>query len=112
MGKVLQIRVIATTWNDDLVEDYWPRLARLSFGLPIKFENHGVLEMVRGLAEGLQFMKWSDARKAAMGPGIEKVAEIRREIEKALSDWNPRQANELSNQLEDALDQLERAYVA
>lgn len=112
MGKVLQIRVMAVTWDEELLEDYWPRLTKLAFSVPIKFENHGVLEMTRGLAEGLEFLKWSDARKRAMGPGIKKVAEIRLELERALADWDPRKANELSNQLEDGLDALERAYVA
>lgn len=111
MGKVLQIRVSAVTWNEDMLEEYWPRLAKLAFSVPIKLESRGVLEMTRALAEGLQFMKWSEARKRAMGPGIKKAAEIRASLEKALADWDPRKANELSNQLEDALDDLERAYV-
>lgn len=111
MGKVVQIRVIAVTWNEDLIEDYWPRVARLAFSVPIKLANHGVLEMVRALSEGLEFEDWSEARKQAMGPGIRKAEQIRVDLEKALADWEPRKANELSNRLEDALDELERAYV-
>lgn len=111
MGKVLQIRVSAVTWNEDLIEDYWPRLAKLAFDVPIKLENHGVLEMVRALFEGLKFAKWPEASKAALGPGIEKAHAIREDLERALSDWNPGKANELSNQLEETLDKLERAYV-
>lgn len=111
MGKVLQIRVIAVTWNDDLVEEDWPRLSQLAFSVPVKLENHGLLEMVRALAEGYRFMSWSDARKAALGPGIEKAADIRARLEKALADWEPRKANELSDELEDTLDALERAFV-
>lgn len=112
MGKVLQIRVIAVTWDDELLEDYWPRLTKLAFSVPIKLEKHGVLEMVRALSEGLEFMKWSEARKTAMGPRIREAARIRSEIERALADWEPRKANELSNQLEDVLDGLERVFVA
>lgn len=111
MGKVLQIRVTAVTWDDELLEDYWPRLTKLAFSVPIKLENHGLLEMVRALSEGLEFMKWSDTRKAALGPGIKEAAHIRSKLEDALADWEPRKANELSNQLEDSLDALERAYV-
>lgn len=112
MGKVLQIRVMAVTWDDELLEDYWPRLAKLAFSVPIKLENKGLLEMVRALGEGLKFMKWSDARKAAMGPGIREAERLREELERALSDWEPRKANDLGNRLEDTLDELERAYVA
>lgn len=109
MGKVLQIRVIATTWDDELVEDYWPRLAQLAFSVPIKLENHGVLEMVRALGEGLRFAKWPAPRKEALAEGIHRAVEIKEELEKALSDWDPRRANELSNELENTLDKLERS---
>lgn len=111
MGKVLQIRVIAVTWNDELLEDYWPRLTRLAFSLPVKLQNHGLLEMVRALSEGLKFMKWSDKRKEIMGPDIEEAEHIRHEIEEALADWQPGKANELSNRLETTLDTLERKFV-
>ena len=112
MGKVLQIRVSAVTWDERLIEDYWPRLSELAFSVPIKLENHGVMEMVRALSEGLQFMAWSDRRKEAMGPGIRECARIRGEIDKALAEWDPRKANDLSNELEDNLDRLERAFVS
>lgn len=111
MGDVLQIRVIAVTWNEDLLEERWPQLSRLAFEVPIKLANHGVLEMTRALAEGLEFMKWSDARKQKLGPGIRKAATIRADLEKALADWEPARANDLSNQLETALDNLEDNFV-
>lgn len=112
MGKALQIRVSAVTWNEDLLEQYWPLLSELAFSVPIKHEKHGVLEMVRALDQGLEFMKWSDARRAAMGPGIREAARLKEELEAALADWQPREANTLSDQLEDVLDQLEQAFVA
>ena len=110
MGKVLQIRVIAETWNKELVEEDWPHISHLAFSLPIKLDNHGVLEMVRALQEGLDFMKWSPERQEALGPGIRECARIRDDLKKALADWDPRKANDLSNSLEDALDRLERAW--
>jgi len=112
MGKALQIRVSAVTWNEDLLEKLWPQLTELAFSVPIKHEKHGVLEMVRALDEGLQFLPWSEARRKALGPGIKKAAQIKAELEEALADWQPRDANKLSDALEDVLDQLERAFVA
>lgn len=111
MGKVLQIRVMAVTWDEDKLEEYWPRVTALAWSVPIKVENHGLLEMVRALAEGLQFMKWPKQRQEAMGPGIKEAASLRNDLEKALADWEPRKANELSDRLEDSLDALERAFV-
>ena len=68
MGKVLQIRVSAVTWNEGLVEEYWPSLVRLAGSVPVKSEERGVLELVRRLDEGLRFMKWSEARKRGWTP--------------------------------------------
>lgn len=112
MGKVLQIRVSAVTWDEDLLEEYWPKLAKLAFGVPIKFANKGLLEMVRGLSEGLEFVKWPGQLKTALAPGIREAAAIRADLEKALADWEPSRANALSDKLEDCLDRLERAYTA
>ena len=112
MGKVLQIRVGVVTWNEDLLEELWPKLAELAFSVPIRHEKRGVLEMVRALDEGLTFMKWPKARQEALGPGIRKAARLKQNLEKALADWRPREANVLSDQLEDVLDQLEQAFVA
>lgn len=112
MGKVLQIRVIAVTWDDELLEEYWPKISKLAFDVPIKLANKGLLEMVRALSEGLEFMKWPDKLKTALGPGIREAASLRTDLEKALADWEPSRANALSDKLEDCLDRLERAYIA
>ena len=112
MGEALQIRVTAETWNEDLLEKLWPRLTELAFSVPIKHEKHGVLEMVRALHDGLQFLPWSEARRKAMGPGIEEAARLKQALENALADWQPREANILSDKLEDVLDTLEKAFVA
>ena len=112
MGEALQIRVTAVTWNEDLLEKLWPKLTELAFSEPIKHEKHGVLEMVRALHEGLQFLPWSEARRKAMGPGIEEAAHLKQALENALADWQPREANILSDKLEDVLDTLEKAFVA
>ena len=112
MGEALQIRVTAVTWNEDLLEKLWPKLTELAFSVPIKHEKHGVLEMVRALHEGLQFLPWSEARRKAMGPGIEEAARLKQALENAMADWQPREANILSDKLEDVLDTLEKAFVA
>lgn len=112
MGNALQIRVTAVTWNEDLLEKLWPKLTELAFSVPIKHEKHGVLEMVRALNDGLQFLPWSEARRKALGPGIQEAARLKQALENALADWQPREANILSDKLEDVLDTLEKAFVA
>lgn len=110
MGKALQIRVSAVTWDEGLVEKLWPQLSDLAFSVPIKHEKHGVLEMVRALHEGLTFMKWSEKRRNTMGPLIQKANTIKMQLEEALADWKAREANGYSDQLEAVLDELERKY--
>lgn len=110
MGRILQIRVTSWTWDEDLVAKAWPRLAELAFSVPLKHEKRGVLEMVNALGDGLSFMKWPEARLAALGPGIAKAVDIKMRIEGALEKWNPREANALSDELETLLDSLEDAY--
>ena len=111
MGRALQIRVSAVTWNEDLLEECWPRLTELAFSVPVSHERRGVLEMVRALDDGLKFLPWSEARRAA-GRGIHKAARLKAELEAALADWDPGKANRLSDQLEDVLDDMEKAFVA
>lgn len=112
MGRALQIRVSAVTWNEDLLEECWPRLTELAFSVPVLHERRGVLEMVRALDDGLKFLPWSEARRAVLGPGIHKAARLKAELEAALADWDPGKANRLSDQLEDVLDDMEKAFVA
>ena len=68
--------------------------------------------LVRALDEGLQFLPWSPARRKALGPGILEAARLKAELEAALAEWQPREANKLSDAIEDVLDQLEKAFVA
>lgn len=108
MGNVLQIRVSAVTWNEDLLEKSWPNLVELAETLPLKFEKRGVLELVDALAQGLRFMDWPDEAKEKLAPGITKAASIKKALEDALAAWDPKEANKRSDELESVLDTLER----
>ncbi len=110
MGKALQIRVSAVTWNEDLVEKMWPQLHEMAFDVPHRHTKKGVMEMVSCLGDGLQFMSWSEQRRLALGTGIEKAVQLAKSIENALADWDPRLANSLSDELEDVLTALENDY--
>ncbi len=111
MGKALQIRVSAVTWNEDLLEKLWPQLSELAFTVPNSHTKRGVIEMVQCLSDGLHYTKWPDERKDKLGPNISKAIDIVNKLESALADWDPREANRLSDQLEDVLNDLERFYI-
>lgn len=110
MGKALQIRVSAVTWDEELPEKLWPRLTELAFSVPLKHEKRGVLEIVRALDDGLKFMDWSHQRRTALGPGIKEAADKKTRLEAALADWDPRTANRISDELEAVLDRLEGVF--
>ncbi len=111
MGKALQIRVSAVTWNEELLKKLWPKLSEFAFSIPHKHPKHGVLEMVQCLGDGLQFMPWTTDRKEKLGPNIIKAVDIMRKLEHALANWNPREAHTLSEELEDILNTLEQDYI-
>lgn len=112
MGKALQIRVSASTWDVELLEKLWPSLYELAKSIPVHQEKEGVFEMVRALDEGLRFMDWPQVRKDRLAAGIHRCAQLKQEIEEALANWDPRTANALSDRLEEELDTLEQASVA
>ncbi|MDR2574263.1 MAG: hypothetical protein LBC94_08010 [Desulfovibrio sp.] len=111
MGKALQIRVSAVTWNEDLPEKLWPKISELAFSVAMQHEKRGVLEMVRALDEGLRFMNWPETLKASINDDIHKAAALKRAVEDALADWKPGLANRLSDELENVLDRMENNIV-
>lgn len=111
MGKVLQVRVSVSTWNEDLVEKSWPNLSELAFSVPIQLSKHGVQELIQGLAGGLNYLDWSDERKKKMGPGINSAEKLYRDLERALANWQIQEANRLTDQIELVLDKLEDNFV-
>lgn len=109
MGRVLQIRVSASTYRDEDVVDAWPRLVALAWPNGVTGpEGGGVLALVSTLDGAWNFAGWKDDIRSKLGSGIQQAAELSSRLQDALAEWNPREANTLSNQLEAALDDLER----
>ncbi len=107
MGKILQIRVSAWTYDEGEVERAWPRLTELAAAVPLKHAKLGVMELVESLDDGLRFMDWPKELKNSIAPGIERAVAVKHQLEGALGDWDPRRANSLSDSLEDILDATE-----
>lgn len=108
MGKVLQIRVSAWTYNEDDVQRTWAGLSALAWPQPARpGEKRGVLELVTALENGLAFEDWSKGVADRLRQGITQAGDIRIRLEQALADWDPREANRLSDVLEDTLSLLE-----
>ncbi len=110
MGKALQIRVSAVTWDEFLPAKLWPQLMELAETIPSSEKKLGVVELVHRLGDGLQFMKWSQERVDALQDNVLLAVKTVKELESALADWDPRKANTLSDSLEDILDTLEANF--
>jgi hypothetical protein len=110
MGRVLQIRVAAQTFRPEDVEETWPTLTNLAWPEPRPADNanRGVLDLADDLLEQLTHGDWPDERKESLRAGIAKAMDIRRRLETALSDWDPKAADRMSYDLEDVLDSLEK----
>lgn len=113
MGRVLQIRVMAYTPDERDVEKRWPRLYALAWEerLPksgLDWRERGVLELVANLADRDGIGLIPEKVSKALGDGFRRAAAVKAELERAVSDWKPADANVLSEKLEDALDELEK----
>ena len=111
MGKILQIRVYAYTYNEEDVRKTWPRLWSLAFeetkpGFP--YEMAGVLELVRALDDLYQFGVMPEAFRTVVASGLPKVVKAVEELQRHLADWNPQAANQASDRIEEGLGELER----
>jgi hypothetical protein len=108
---VLQIRVTAQTWDEREVLRAWPNLCALAWpeprvGADAPGPPHGVLDLVRTLDDERRFGDWKEDVARELGPRIDAAVALAGDLEKALADWQPSQANRLSEELEQALDDM------
>lgn len=112
MGKILQIRVGAWTYDEDEVTAAWPKLTALVWSELDRWGpsgmKRGVTELAEYLPDFLRFADIDDETRKLLAPGAKKVEEKLDAMRSALADWEPRRANTLSNELEDALTALEK----
>ncbi|OBQ51565.1 hypothetical protein [Halodesulfovibrio spirochaetisodalis] len=110
MGKVLQVRVWASTYSEDEVRQEWPRLYELAFPKEqqLYVAKTGVIEMIETLVDACRFADWSDELKDYAKKPLDVLFVLCKELEAALSEWNPQKANQLTDKIEDALSDLEK----
>lgn len=110
MGRVIQIRVSASTFDCAEVERRWPELFKLAFeGSGPAWPSKGALELAAALVDRLGLGLLPAGASGALGPGIRKLDDARRRLDAALGDWQPAKAEVASSELEDTLDELEKS---
>ncbi|SMF20755.1 hypothetical protein [Desulfovibrio gilichinskyi] len=112
MGNVLQIRVMAKTYDESQVEKSWPCLVALTWAEPrSEGRPHGVIELVEDLKDKFELGMLPKAEEQELGESIKKAFKFKLQIEDALGDWKATEANTVSFALEDLLDDLEKQAV-
>lgn len=106
MGRLLQVRVSASTFNPADVMEAWPLLTKLAWEDP-DIPTHGVMELARTLFDQMKINMLDAAVVERLASDIEKAEALRKDLAKALADWKPGEADRLSYLLEDMLDQME-----
>jgi hypothetical protein len=110
MGKILQIRVLATTYRPNDVLEQWPRLCALAWPREDELPETrlGVLQLIDALSDQQQFGEWGSELQDKLKTPLQDILILKSSLQTALSNWNAQKANELSFNLEDALDELEQ----
>ncbi|WP_027179097.1 hypothetical protein [Maridesulfovibrio bastinii] len=113
MGSILQIRVMAETFDESEVEKRWPRLVGMTWVEPRSGGRaHGVLELLEDMRDRLDTGLLSDEASKNLGELIKKAYDLGLKIKEALGDWRPADASKLSFEIEDLLDEIELAASA
>ena len=109
MSKYLQVRVIAQTVDPSAIEDAWPMLFKLAYPPSHEYApaQKGVLELIHTLGARLSSGEVAEKIAAGLRDGVARANALTRELEEALASWRPDKARELTEKIEDALDDLE-----
>jgi hypothetical protein len=124
MSRILFIRVSAETYDERDVLESWPKLFAAVWpdasvdktDSPSKIVNRllpdpkrGALELLDGFVEYARFGDMSDAPRKAAQPHAEKLSDLRLKLDAALGDRDVSKAHALTNDIEDTLDEAEKA---
>ena len=107
MGKLLQVRVSAWTFNEDEVEKAYPSLWNLVWQDPDVIPKKGVLELTEAVFDAVRVGLIDDHKAEALKDGAEKAEDLRLKIEKFLGEWKAGEADKCIYELEDLLAALE-----
>lgn len=109
MGKLLQVRVSASTLDPGKVDSTWPILSHLAYppGHDYAPAKRGVLELIDTLRARLTAGEIPQGVAGKLAPWLEKAEQLSRQLEDALASWQAEKAQQLTDKIEDALDELE-----
>lgn len=112
MGKFLQVRISVRTVDEEPVAAAWPRLIYLAWGEGLPPEGRrGVLELTAALFDRLTLGILPPSAAQVLEVFILKAEAGRLALEEALAMRQPAAADELTYDIEDALNEAEKQAV-
>ena len=136
MGKILSIRVMAQTLNEEDVANAWPGLCTIvwpewmssmhkedksvirhmhpdmfsgAIEAALSKRKHGAAELAASLEDVLYFGKFSKNFKTALLAPTKLVSAASKTLSQALADWDVQKANKATDEIEEALYKAENA---
>jgi len=108
MGKLLQIRVSASTYSEEEVAKAWPALWKLVWGeggeaVPRK----GVTELAQAVFDAVRAGLVPKEQRGPLREKAEQAEALRFKLQDALAARQPKEADAISYELEGCLDALE-----
>lgn len=109
MSKYLQVRVTAQTVDPSAIEDAWPILFKLAYPPANEYAaaKKGVLELIHTLGARLSAGDIPEKAASVLRGPVAQANTLTQELEEALASWRPDKAREITERIEDALDDLE-----
>ncbi|MGE4296439.1 MAG: hypothetical protein AB7E47_00295 [Desulfovibrionaceae bacterium] len=110
MGKVVQIRVIAQTWLEDVAKA-WPSLTALAWKDLDTVQPHArsIQGFIQALGDEQRFGAWQPELKELLETGITELNDLSAQLDAALSDWNAQKANAVSLAIEEVATAMEKS---
>lgn len=111
MGKILQVRVAVSTYDEAEVKRSWPKAYKLGFldeSLTPPSRVRGVMELVDGLVDQARFGDMPKETRKILDEKLPDLQNAKSRVEACLADWKPAEANTWTNTLEDLLGDLEK----
>ena len=116
MGRLLQVRLSASTYDIDALPKTWPSLCQIVWGEDVATKKlgsepaggRGVFDLIKALIVALEYENWPEAKKQALAPLIKSAHKKMEEMAVFLGDWDAKAANKASDELESIIDELEK----
>jgi len=104
---------MAQTFDPAEVERALPKLCALAWPHRSEvagpaLEKRGVLELVSTLYDRVRFVIKDADVTQSLEPGLEQLAGLKTDLDSALGDWKPSEAERIAQQLEGKLAELEK----